>query len=390
MTQKNFALAHSTGDDLNSVAQQLVSQLEGIDLSAGCLGLIYATGQAADTYEALAAALASELPTVQWVGAFADGIIANQFELSGQSAVVAMVLPLSPTNWQIFNGTSPLTSLAHTALVHADPTTQELGPLVEELARRTQTGYLFGGLTAAGDATANQIANNRRLSGGMSGVGFSDDVRVLSRVTQGCAPLAREHEITECRAQFVLGLDGEPALDILLADLGVEKSSINSHNGEELLRALPAERLRNGLLVGLADSTQDRRLGFGDYQVSNLVGIDPENRLLAIAAQPANGNRLLFCTRDRAAARNDLIRACTELRDEVESESLRILGVHYVSCVARGKALFGTEGAEAEILRHNLGDVPVMGFFANGEIARERIYGFTGVITLFVEPAGRP
>ncbi|MGB7297936.1 MAG: FIST C-terminal domain-containing protein, partial [Burkholderiaceae bacterium] len=117
----------------------------------------------------------------------------------------------------------------------------------------------------------------------------------------------------------------------------------------------------------------------------NLIGIDPQSRLIAIGAEPADGDRLVFCTRDREAARTDLIRVCTELRDEVESESLSIRGAHFVSCVARGESLFGAVGAETALLRHNLGDVPTIGFYANGEIARERVYAYTGVLTLFVE-----
>lgn len=382
-----FAVFHGAGIKPELFAQQLLDALPPEALQQDCLGLIYATEQATADFDALEAALTEKLPHVQWVGAFADSIMANECEYGGNSAVAAMVMPLPADSWQIFSGTSPLNDKAYTAMVHADPMTPDLAPLVEELAGRTQTGYLFGGLTVANNLQATQIAEGRRLSGGLSGVGFDDRVQVLSRVTQGCSPLAGEHEITECRSQFVLGLDGRPALDVLLDDLGVEEQAGQTRDGDEILRALPADRLRNGLLVGLSDSMQDRPMGFGDYQVSNLVGIDPENRLLAIAARPETGHRLVFCTRDRAAARHDLIRACTELRDQIESESLTVLGAHYVSCLARGEALFGAAGAEAEILRHNLGEIPLIGFFANGEIARERLYGFTGVITLFVAPA---
>ncbi len=390
MMRTTFAIAQASGSELSELAGRLTGQLGQADLAQGGLGIIYLTESAAGAFEAIAASLNQHLPGIQWVGAVADGIIANESEYSRQDGAVAMVLPISRLRWQIFSGTKPLTGPAHTALVHADPAAPDVALLIEELAGRTETGYLFGGLTAANAAHGTQIANNRLLSGGLSGVGFSEDIEVLTRVTQGCAPLAGEHQITECRSQFILGLDGQPALDVLLGDLGVEPSSIDRRNGEEILRALPADKLRNGLLVGMADSSQDRRLGFGDYQVSNLIGIDPENRLLAVAAQPSEGDQLLFCTRDRTAARQDLIRACTELREQVESRSLRILGVHYVSCVARGSALFGADGVEAEILRHNFGEVPVIGFFANGEIARERLYGFTGVMTLFVEPATHP
>ena len=31
----------------------------------------------------------------------------------------------------------------------------------------------------------------------------------------------------------------------------------------------------------------------------------------------------------------------------------------------------------------DLGDVPLVGFFAGGEIARHHLYGYTGVLTVF-------
>lgn len=246
---------------------------------------------------------------------------------------------------------------------------------------------LFGGLTCGDPSQAEQFTDGVALSGGLSGISFSDEVRLLSRVTQGCSPLGDEHVVTDVQGNYVKMLDDQPALDVMLRDLGVDEQTIRSTDGEKLLAALPQGLLRGGLLIGLNDAAQDRRIGFGDYLVRNLIGIDPENRLIAVGAEPANGDRLVLCTRDRDAARTDLIRVCTELRDEVESESLRINGAHFVSCVARGQSLFGATGAETALLRHNLGDVPITGFYANGEIARERLYGYTGVVTLFVEPA---
>jgi len=84
------------------------------------------------------------------------------------------------------------------------------------------------------------------------------------------------------------------------------------------------------------------------------------------------------------AARQDLIRMATELREELESDGLRIRGGLYVSCVARGQALFGDAGHEMALLQANLGEFPLAGFYANGEIARDTLYGHTGVLTLFV------
>jgi small ligand-binding sensory domain FIST len=61
----------------------------------------------------------------------------------------------------------------------------------------------------------------------------------------------------------------------------------------------------------------------------------------------------------------------------------RIAGALYVSCAGRGGPHFGGPSAELQIVRRALGDVPLVGFFAGGEIARHHLYGYTGVLTVF-------
>ena len=42
-----------------------------------------------------------------------------------------------------------------------------------------------------------------------------------------------------------------------------------------------------------------------------------------------------------------------------------------------------SSSASRQIVQHALGDVPWVGFFAGGEIARHHLYGYTGVLTVF-------
>ena len=62
----------------------------------------------------------------------------------------------------------------------------------------------------------------------------------------------------------------------------------------------------------------------------------------------------------------------------------RVAGALYVSCSGRGGAHFGGPSAELQIIQHALGDVPLVGFFAAGEIGHHHLYGYTGVLTVFV------
>ena len=58
-------------------------------------------------------------------------------------------------------------------------------------------------------------------------------------------------------------------------------------------------------------------------------------------------------------------------------------GALYHSCLGRGRNLFGTDSEEMQLVQQLLGDVPLAGFYANGEISHNRLYGYTGVLTLF-------
>jgi small ligand-binding sensory domain FIST len=56
----------------------------------------------------------------------------------------------------------------------------------------------------------------------------------------------------------------------------------------------------------------------------------------------------------------------------------------YFTCVARGPNLFGDGSAELGTIADILGEVPLIGFFANGEISNNRLYGYTGVLALLM------
>ena len=357
------------------------------------LGLVYVTERLAERLGDIATLLRERFPAVQWIGASAHGVCGSGVEYTDEAAIAAMICELPTGSWRVFSGRpgsstagAPHEAVAQcAALVHAEPAAPDLAGSIAQLAGQLDRGLLFGGLVGGSQPDSAQLAG-KLVRGGLSGAIFGDQVRLLSRITQGCAPLAREHLISECSSHYIQRLDGHPALDVLLEDLGVAAEARASRDGDEILRALPVDRLSNGLMLGLAPASRDRSIGFGDYAVHNVLGIDPQNRLLAIAATPRPGDRAVFCTRDQRAARADLIRICTELREELESGSSRVLGAHYVSCVARGERLFGAPGAELGIVAHNLGPIPLVGFFANGEIAGDRLFGYTGVLTLFVAP----
>ena len=92
------------------------------------------------------------------------------------------------------------------------------------------------------------------------------------------------------------------------------------------------------------------------------------------------GQPVQFARRDGKTARDDLIRM---LQDVKRRAGPSPRGALYHSCLGRGRQLFGEDSAELRIVREVLGDLPLVGFYANGEISHNRLYGYTGVLTVF-------
>jgi small ligand-binding sensory domain FIST len=379
------------------------------------LGLLYITDHYASEAQDILDHLGAELPEItDWSGTVGVGIASSNVEYFDEPALAVMLCELPPHQYRVFSGVAPLAVgegmgfEPHTALVHADASTPDVSELVVEMAARTATGYLFGGLASSrAGAVQFAVGGNGNMKGqgaaggvfrgGLSGVAFGEGISLISRVTQGCQPVAVQRVITAAQGNLITGLDGENALDTLLADTG-----ISLDEPEAAMAALRAT------LVGLTESGSDAvgRTGtFGaDVVVRHIIGLDPGRGGVAVADRVATGMRMAFCRRNVQSARADLIRICAEIREELEAEELplpmaaargaaetraaphasqRIAGAIYVSCAGRGGPHFGGPSAELQVLRRALGEVPLVGFFAGGEIARHHLYGYTGVLTVF-------
>ena len=213
---------------------------------------------------------------------------------------------------------------------------------------------LAGNVAKAGDGLGN---------GGIAGLMLAPEIAVATALTQGCSPIGPVHRIDEARDNVVMVIDGRPALAVFTEDIG-----------PALARDL--RRLGGLIFAGLPVAGSDT----GDYLVRNLLGIDPGRGWLVLGAEVAPGDAILFCRRDPDSARQDMTRMVRQLSRRLAGPPRA--GV-YVSCVARGAALFDEPGVETGLTREALGDFPLVGFFANGEISRDRLYGHTGVLTLF-------
>jgi small ligand-binding sensory domain FIST len=374
----SFKVVHSEAEDWVQAAEKCADGLCHSD-DAYTLGFIYVTDSLAEYLTLILTYLRKKTGIEHWVGSVGMGICAiasndqhGSAEYFDQTAMAVMAMALPTDTFKVLPtiksefGELPSETLdwieesgSFFGVVHGDPANALIPSLIEELTAKT-SGFLVGGLTSS--RTKSYQVSEQVTSGGLSGVMFAPSLEVVTCLSQGCVPLASSHLISDCVDNIVIGLDGRPALEIFKEDID-----------EELMGDLAqvAGLIHAGLPIEGSDT--------GDYLVRSLVGIDPERGWLAIGEKVETGQRIFFVRRDPLSAEIDMQNRLEALKNRFGKKPSAAL---YYSCVGRGPSLFGMAGRELSLVEDVFADVPLIGFFGNGEISYNRLYGYTGVLTL--------
>jgi small ligand-binding sensory domain FIST len=368
-----FSVATAEGIDADTLAATLAARL--IPPAHGeALGFLYVTDALARQLPDLLAKLREATGVQRWTGSVGVALCTTGREIYDGPAAAAMVGGFPEGSTQLLpllsDGTAPLQELldrwpapdpARFGVLHADPGNPRTPELIEQAGGSTGI-FCVGGLTSS-QAEDLQIAGEV-TRGGVSGVLFSEAVPVVTAHTQGCTPIGPVHRITRATHNVLAQLDGRPALDVFEEDIG-----------EVLARDL--QRAGGFIVAAFPVPGSDTR----DYLVRNLVAVDTGQRLVAVGDRVTEGDQIMFCRRDPNAAMDDLRRMLADLRHRAPGGAR---GALYFSCLGRGRYQFGEDSRELRTISEELGDIPLVGFFANGEIFHNRLYGYTGVLTLFL------
>ncbi len=382
-----FKSAHAVTADWKTGVDSCLAQLGQGPSSAGAnLGFLYITEALSDSLDLILHDLHERSGISHWVGSTGLGVCINNpsncgeffddptivilatnvppgsfilFPASDSSGAPGVDLDRQEIAWETLKKDWP-TGLPF-VVAHADTSNPNALPLIEHLAESTG-GFIVGGLTSS--ATPKHHVSGTVTGGSVSGVVFSPEVPVVTALSQGCQPMSRPHTVSRSTDNLIFELDNRPALDVLLGTFGVDSVLA--------LRGLEGD-VHAALPVAGSDTA--------DYVVRNLIGVDEDHGVVAIGAPVQDGDPIMFVRRDPQAAENDLRQSFEKLKSRAGDH---IKGGLYISCIARGPNMFGRQNAELELIRDIFGGIPLVGLYANGEISNNRIYSYTGVLTLFV------
>lgn len=371
---RGFCAAHGRGPDWHRACRACIEQLAAAPPDAN-VGFVYASDPLADALDLIVQRLREASGIHDWVGTGGAAVCAAGQEFVQDGAIVAMVGTLPDDGFRLFDGLrdgqadlDPGVAAwiggtgVGIGVVHGDPRLPEVAATIARLSAAGDA-FLVGGLSSA-RTSPMQIAG-RATEGGVSGILIDAAVPVVTGLSQGCTPIGPVREVTASQGPWLLTLEGRPALEVLKEDIG-----------EVLARNL--ERIGGFIHAALPTLGADRP----DYVVRNLVALDPRRGIIAVGDQLRRGDPVMFVKRDAAAAQDDLRRMLADLRARTGARPIR--GALYHTCVARGPHMFGPESGELRMIEEALGPVPLVGFFTNGEIFRDQLYSYSGVLTLFL------
>jgi small ligand-binding sensory domain FIST len=252
-------------------------------------------------------------------------------------------------------------------LLFADP----WSPLESVLSAMRGTS-IVGGISVPTGPGSTIAINDRHLpQGSLVAVEWPGEV-VQVVVAQGCSPIGKPFTVTAVKGNTIAELDGQPAVEAW----------------NNVLQGIQSPSARSSVVCGIRIDRRDRRAATvtndtsqesdDDYLIRQIIGRTTTSGLV-VAGRVRVGDTIRFHIRDASAARSDLHLMMSRAAAERLWHAPPILAALQISCVARGRFLFGSSNIDIEeTARLCGGSTAVGGFFANGELGPVGLSGFSG------------
>lgn len=368
------------------------------------LGLLFVSSAYRSEMVDLWPSLRKEIHINHLIGCTAGGVIGGGHEVEDQPAVslTAATLPgvtisvfhvqqeslpspdSSPRAWrELVN--SPIGENPHFILL-AEPFSLDVDSLIHGLDYAYPQSVKVGGLASGGMAPQENLLFNgeKILSKGAVGISLTGNILIESVVAQGCRPIGEPLSITESDGNVMVSVDNQAPLEYL-------------QRLYEKLSPRDQELLQTSLFVGILMDPFKKEPKQGDFLIRNIVGIDQHKGLLAVGAPIRSGQTIQFHLRDANTSHEDLQtmlrQSSTSKGKTAKTAKSSHAGAMLFSCLGRGRRLYGEPDHDSTVFKSIVGDIPLGGFFCNGEIGpvggRTYLHGYTSSIAVFSKKNGQ-
>lgn len=407
LNSMRWASALSTRPFLEAAVEEVVTQAQTTLQASPDLGFVFISSAFASEYSRLLPLLRDKLPGVSIVGCSGGGIVGmtargkvREVEEEPALSLVLAYLPgvkvapfyvsasdlpdldSAPNTWTDLIGVAP--SDAPNFVLLADL------PRINDLLQGLDFAYpgaaKVGGLASSGmlgGGATGLFCDDRFYREGAVGVALSGNIVLDTIVAQGCRPIGQPYWVIEGERNILLAMqedDGSglpPDRCAKLSPLEQLQELVQGLNEDDRLLAQ-----QNHIFIGVAQNGFKQTLEPGDFLIRNLLGVDPRVGAIAIGDLIRPGQRIQFHLRDAETSAEDLDLL---LRRYVQASQANpsAIGALMFSCLGRGEGLYGEPNFDSQLVNEYLEDLPIAGFFCNGEIGpvggSTFLHGYTSV-----------
>lgn len=408
----------STRASLEAAVEEVVRQAKSALVGEADLAIVFISAAFASEYPRLMPLMQERLGDVPLVGCSGGGVIGtesdgNPIEIEDSPAISLTLASLpdvnlrtfhlaaeqfpdldsSPNAWVDLIGVEPQEQ-PHFVLL-ADPFSSKMTDLLQGLDYAYPSAVKVGGLASTGSVNTNNglFCDYQLHREGLVGVVLSGNIVVESIVAQGCRPIGQPYRVSEGERNIVLALEeplesGSPVGGGAL----VSQKRTPLEVLQDVLQDLSEddrELAQNSLFVGIAQNEFKLNLEPGDFLIRNLIGVDPRVGAIAIGDRIRPGQRIQFHLRDAQTSADDL----EVLLRQYERQAIGKASPHgalMFACLGRGEGLYGEPNFDSQLFSTFVMNVPLSGFFCNGEIGpvgdSTFLHGYTSVFGIFRQP----
>lgn len=259
-------------------------------------------------------------------------------------------------------------------VVLADPFSFPVQNLLMGLDFAFSRSVKIGGMASGASQQGGNalFLNDRVYRAGAVILALHGNITVDTVVAQGCRPVGQLMRITESQRNLLVKLDGRPPLEHL-------KELFQTMNSRD--QGLMQHSLFLGVVMDELLETPQQ----GDFLIRNVVGMDDSTGGLAIGEMLKEGQLVQFHLRDAETSAEDLTAVLG--RYAIDNRENQLQGALLFSCLGRGQYLYGRPNHDTDIFHEKLGQVPLGGFFCNGEIGPVSgttfLHGYTSSFGIF-------
>jgi small ligand-binding sensory domain FIST len=419
MTQQmQWTNALSTRPSLEAAVTEVVTAIQQSLTSPPDLGILFISSAYTSDYPRLVPLILEQLSLPVLIGCGGSGIIgmdaqAQVLEIEGNPALSLSVAQLPgveilpfyldsdtlpdldspPHAWSDLIGISPQKNPQFILL--CDPFSSRVNDLLAGLDFAYPGSVKVGGLASMGTMGTqsalfyhdqNQGTRPSLYREGTVGIALSGNIVLETIVAQGCRPIGNPYRVSQGERNIILELT-----ELETADSPSESAC--SRPALEALRDLIADLsdkdrqlAQHSLFIGIAMDEFKIHLKAGDFLIRNLLGVDPRTGAIALGDRVRPGQRVQFHLRDADTSAEDL-QLLLETYQQERQNAPAAQGALMFSCLGRGETLYDAPNFDSALFRRYVRDIPVGGFFCNGEIGpvggRTFLHGYTSAFAIF-------